>query len=304
MHQSALARPSERLDRFANGAATVLPALGIAGVAWQLWGSALHWQDVVVFATTLILAGFGVTVGFHRLFTHRSFQTTRAMRVLFAILGSAAVEGPVIEWVAYHRRHHAFSDRAGDPHSPHLDHGSGVKGALRGLFHAHLGWVLFGDEPAEEGHYAPDLLTDRAIRLIDRTFIVWVAAGLAFAFGLGVALTGTVVGGLTGLLWGGAVRIFVLHHVTFSINSLCHFFGRRDFETDDESRNLRWLVPLSFGEAWHNNHHAFPTSAAHGLTRWQFDPSKLVIYAMERIGLAWDVVRINPERRAAKAAGG
>jgi stearoyl-CoA desaturase (delta-9 desaturase) len=304
MHQSALARPSERLDRFANGAATVLPALGIAGVAWQLWGSALHWQDVVVFATTLILAGFGVTVGFHRLFTHRSFQTTRAMRVLFAILGSAAVEGPVIEWVAYHRRHHAFSDRAGDPHSPHLDHASGVKGALRGLFHAHLGWVLFGDEPAEESHYAPDLLTDRAIRLIDRTFIVWVAAGLAFAFGLGVALTGTVVGGLTGLLWGGAVRIFVLHHVTFSINSLCHFFGRRDFETDDESRNLRWLVPLSFGEAWHNNHHAFPTSAAHGLTRWQFDPSKLVIYAMERIGLAWDVVRINPERRAAKAAGG
>jgi stearoyl-CoA desaturase (delta-9 desaturase) len=134
MHQSALARPSERLDRLANAAATVLPALGIAGVAWQLWGSALHWQDVVVFATTLTLAGFGVTVGFHRLFTHRSFKTTRAMRVVFAVLGSAAVEGPVIEWVAYHRRHHAFSDRAGDPHSPHLDHGSGVKGALRGLF--------------------------------------------------------------------------------------------------------------------------------------------------------------------------
>jgi stearoyl-CoA desaturase (delta-9 desaturase) len=287
MHQSALARPSERLDRLANAAATVLPALGIAGVAWQLWGSALHWQDVV-----------------HRLFTHRSFKTTRAMRVVFAVLGSAAVEGPVIEWVAYHRRHHAFSDRAGDPHSPHLDHGSGVKGALRGLFHAHLGWVLFSDEPAQEDRYAPDLLTDRALRLIDRTFILWVAVGLAFAFGLGVALTGTVVGGLTGLLWGGAVRIFVLHHVTFSINSLCHFFGRRDFETDDESRNLRWLVPLSFGEAWHNNHHAFPTSAAHGLTRWQFDPSKLLIYGMERIGLAWDVVRINPERRAAKAAGG
>jgi stearoyl-CoA desaturase (delta-9 desaturase) len=304
MHQSALARPSERLDRLANAAATVLPALGIAGVAWQLWGSALHWQDVVVFATTLTLAGFGVTVGFHRLFTHRSFKTTRAMRVVFAVLGSAAVEGPVIEWVAYHRRHHAFSDRAGDPHSPHLDHGSGVKGALRGLFHAHLGWVLFSDEPAQEDRYAPDLLTDRALRLIDRTFILWVAVGLAFAFGLGVALTGTVVGGLTGLLWGGAVRIFVLHHVTFSINSLCHFFGRRDFKTDDESRNLRWLVPLSFGEAWHNNHHAFPTSAAHGLTRWQFDPSKLLIYGMERIGLAWDVVRINPERRAAKAAGG
>jgi stearoyl-CoA desaturase (delta-9 desaturase) len=223
--------------------------------------------------------------------------------VLFAILGSAAVEGPVIEWVAYHRRHHAFSDQAGDPHSPHVGHGSGIKGAMRGLFHAHVGWVVFGDELADEQRYAPDLLKDRALRLIDRTFMLWVVAGLAFAFGLGVALTGTVTGGLTGLLWGGAVRILVLHHITFSINSLCHFFGTRPFETGDESRNLRWLAPFSFGEAWHNNHHAFPTSAAHGVGRWQLDPSKLVIYGLERLGLAWDVVRINPERLVSKAAG-
>jgi stearoyl-CoA desaturase (delta-9 desaturase) len=297
-----LARPGHRLDQIANGAATVLPALGLVGVAWQLWGSALHWQDLVVFATMMTLAGFGVTVGFHRLFTHRSFKTTPSLRVLFAILGSMAVEGPVIEWVAYHRRHHTFSDQEGDPHSPHAGHESGVKGALRGLFHAHVGWVVFSDEPAEEERYAPDLLKDRAIKFVDSTFILWVVVGLALSFGLGLALTGTVVGGLTGLLWGGAVRIFVVHHITFSINSLCHFFGERAYDTQDESRNLRWLVPFSFGEAWHNNHHAFPTSAAHGLTRWQFDPSKLVIYGMEKVGLAWDVVRVNPARLATASA--
>ena len=301
MRQTDLARPGERLDRIANAAATLLPALGLGGVAWQVWGSALHWQDLIVFLTTLTLAGFGVTVGFHRLFTHRSFKTTRALRAVFAVLGSAAVEGPVIEWVAYHRRHHAFSDHEGDPHSPHVGHGSGLRGALRGLFHAHLGWVVFGDEEANEDRYAPDLLKDSTIRFIDRTFLLWVVAGLGFAFGLGVALTGTVVGGLTGLLWGGAVRIFVVHHITFSINSLCHFFGARDFNTDDESRNLAWLAPLSFGEAWHNNHHAFPTSAAHGLGRWQVDPSKVVIYGLEKLGLAWDVVRVSPARLEAKA---
>ena len=296
-----LARPGERLDRFANAAATVLPFVGLAGVGWQLWGDALHWQDLVVFAVTITIFGLGITVGFHRLFTHRSFQTTRPVRILLAILGSAAVEGPVIEWVAYHRRHHTFSDHEGDPHSPHVGHGHGVRGALRGLFYAHVGWVVFSDEQAQEDRYAPDLLGDRAIRLIDRTFVLWVVAGLGVAFGLGIALTGTVAGGLTGLLWGGAIRILVLHHVTFSINSLCHFFGRREYETDDESRNLSWLAPLSFGEAWHNNHHAFPTSAAHGLGRWQFDLSKLVIYGLEKAGLAWDVVRIDPARRAARS---
>jgi stearoyl-CoA desaturase (delta-9 desaturase) len=298
---TALARPGQRLDRIANATVTVLPALGLAGAAWQLWGNALHWQDLVVFATTMTLAGFGVTLGFHRLFTHRSFATTPWMRALLAILGSAAVEGPVIEWVAYHRRHHAFSDRVGDPHSPHVGHPPGLLGALQGLFHAHVGWVVFSDEPADEDRYAPDLLADRAIRFIDRTFVVWLVAGLAFAFGLGVALTGTVAGGLTGLLWGGAVRIFVLHHITFSINSLCHFFGRRAYDTHDESGNLAWLAPFSFGEAWHNNHHAFPTSAAHGLGRWEVDPTKLVIYGLEKVGLAWDVVRISPARRAARA---
>jgi stearoyl-CoA desaturase (delta-9 desaturase) len=271
--------------------------LGLA--AWQAWDGALHWQDLLVLTVTYLLAGFGVTIGYHRLLTHRSFQTGRFLRGLFAALGSAALEGPVIEWVANHRKHHAFSDQEGDPHSPHVGHEGGWRGALRGLAHAHLGW-LFRSEFASQERYAPDLLADPTIRFVDRTFLLWTVLGLVFPFALGVALTGSVVGGLTGLLWGGAVRIFLLHHVTFSINSLCHFFGRRDFETGDESRNLAWLAPLSMGESWHNNHHAFPTSAAHGLRWWEFDLSALVIRALKRAGLVWDVVEISPERQASK----
>jgi stearoyl-CoA desaturase (delta-9 desaturase) len=291
-----------RADQIANIAVTVVPLLLLGFAVREAWDGVLHWQDLVVFAVTYVPIGFGVTVGFHRLLTHRSFQTSRPVRTLFAALGSASVEGPVIEWVAYHRKHHAFSDCEGDPHSPHVGHGSGWRGALRGLFHAHVGWVCFSSEPAEEQRYAKDLLGDPVIRAIDRTFLVWVLAGLAFPFGLGVALTGTLAGGLTGALWGGAVRIFLCHHLTFSINSLCHFFGRQRYATGDESRNLAWLALPTFGEAWHNNHHAFPTSAWHGVGRWELDVSGLLISGMERLGLVWDVVRISPERRAAKVA--
>jgi stearoyl-CoA desaturase (delta-9 desaturase) len=224
------------------------------------------------------------------------------MRALLAALGSAAVEGPVIEWVSNHRKHHRFSDQPGDPHSPHVDHARGWRGALAGLFHAHVGWILGGEEMADEQRYAKDLLADPVVRFIDRTFVLWVLAGLAFPFGLGVALTGTIVGGLTGLLWGGAVRMFFLHHSTFSINSLCHFFGRQSFATDDESRNLLWLALPTLGEAWHNNHHAFPTSARHGLRWWQLDPSAWVIAVLARVGLVWDVVQVAPERQLAKIA--
>jgi stearoyl-CoA desaturase (delta-9 desaturase) len=175
-------------------------------------------------------------------------------------------------------------------------------GVLRGLAHAHLGWLFLHTQRPDQARYAPDLLRDPTIRLIDRTALLWPALGLAFPFFLGWALSGRIAGGLTGLLWGGAVRIFLLHHVTYSINSLCHAYGRRPFETRDESRNLAWLAPFSMGEAWHNNHHAFPTSAAHGLRRWEIDPSAFVIGALERVGLAWDVVRIAPERQRAKVA--
>jgi stearoyl-CoA desaturase (delta-9 desaturase) len=291
---------SERFDRFANVFVTVVPFALLGLAVWLAWGGALHWQDLVVMAISYALMGAGVTVGFHRLFTHRSFKTSTPIRVLFAVLGSAAVEGPLIEWVSNHRKHHRFTDCAGDPHSPHVDHGVGWRGALRGLYHAHVGWIFGDGEPADPKRYAKDLLEDPVMRAIDRTFFLWVLLGLALPFGLGVALTGTVVGGLTGLLWGGAVRILVLHHATFSINSLCHFFGRRRFATGDESRNLAWLALPTFGESWHNNHHAFPTSAHHGLTRWQFDPGGLLIDLLERLGLAWDVVRIAPSAQRAK----
>ena len=206
--------------------------------------------------------------------------------------------------VADHRKHHAFADRPGDPHSPHVDHGVGWSVALRGLLHAHVGWLFVHDQRGARSRYAPDLLRDPMIRFVDRSFPVWAAGGLALAFGLGVAIGGSVEAGLTGLLWGGAVRMFVLHHVTYSIDSICHVFGRRSFSTTDESRNVPWLSLLCFGESWHNNHHAFPTSARHGLGRWQPDPSAIVIRGLERCGLVWDVVRVSPERRRAAALEG
>jgi stearoyl-CoA desaturase (Delta-9 desaturase) len=290
----------EGYERFVRVVFTAGPLAALGWAGWLAWGGSLHWHDLLVLVITYLLTGLGVTVGYHRLFTHRSFQTTRAVRSVFAVLGSMAIEGPVIEWVSTHRKHHAFSDRPGDPHSPHLDHAPGWRGALRGLGHAHLGWIFRGQDIANPRRYARDLLADRDLRLISATFPAWVLASLTLPFGLGVALTGSLVGGLTGLLWGGAVRIFLIHHTTFSINSLCHFFGRRPFATGDESRNLAWLAPITLGEAWHNNHHAFPTSARHGLGRWQLDPSAWLIAGMERCGLAWDVVRIAPERQRAK----
>ena len=258
----------ETRDRIITGLVTVLPILALVLVGWQLWNSALHWHDLVVFGVVYVLTGLGVTVGFHRYLTHRSFATTRWLRAVLAALGSAAVEGPVISWVADHRKHHAFSDQEGDPHSPHVGH----EGAGAAYFAGSSTPTWAGCSSTRSGapsmRYAPDLFDDPIVSFVDRTFVLWVAVGLAVPFGLGAALGGTVAAGLTGLLWGGAVRIFVLHHITYSINSLCHFFGRRRFETGDESRNLAWLARSSFGEAWHNNHHAFPTSAAHGLRRW------------------------------------
>jgi stearoyl-CoA desaturase (Delta-9 desaturase) len=297
-----LALEHESVDRLANIVVTVVPVVLLGLAIWLAWGGTLHWQDLVVLAVSYVLTGVGITVGYHRLFTHRSFKTARPMRALFAVLGSAAVEGPVIEWVATHRKHHRFSDLPGDPHSPHTEHSVGWRGAVRGLLHAHVGWMFRGVDRASEERYAKDLLADPLVRAVDRTFPLWVVVGLAFPFGLGVALTGSLVGGLTWMLWGGAVRILFLHHATFSINSLCHFFGRRRFATGDESRNLAWLALPTFGEAWHNNHHAFPTSAHHGLTRRQLDPGGWLIDALERLGLAWDVVRISPGRQQAKLA--
>ncbi len=292
---------NETRDRIITGTVTVLPFLGLGLVCWQLWERALHWHDIVVFAILYAATGLGITVGFHRLLTHRSFKTSRWLRATFAAVGSAAVEGPVISWVSDHRKHHVYADQEGDPHSPHVDHGVGWRGALRGLFHAHVGWLFIHTERGAKERFARDLIDDPAIRFVDRTFVLWVALGLLVPFGLGYAVGGTLMAALTGLLWGGFVRMLVLHHVTYSINSLCHFFGRRRFDTDDHSRNLLWLAPLSFGESWHNNHHAFPTSARHGLRFWELDLSAMLIRGLESVGLAWDVVRVSSERQSARA---
>jgi stearoyl-CoA desaturase (Delta-9 desaturase) len=290
----------ETADRIATGTITALPFIALGIVCWQLWNDLLHWHDVFVFLIMYVLTGFGVTVGFRRHLTHRAFKTSRPLRGTLAILGSVSIEGPVISWVADHRKHHAFADQPGDPHSPHVDHGVGWRGALRGLAHAHVGWLFIHTQRGNRRRYAPDLLADPVVKFVDRTFIVWAVGGLVLAFVLGFLFGGTLTSAWTGLLWGGAVRLLVLHHATFSINSLCHFFGRKSYDTGDESRNLAWLSLLTFGEAWHNNHHAFPTSARHGLGRFQLDPSAWVITLMERTGLAWDVVRIAPERMARK----
>jgi stearoyl-CoA desaturase (Delta-9 desaturase) len=291
----------ESLNRFITGLVTVVPVLALGLVAWQLWDVALGWNDIFVFLAMYIFTGLGITVGFHRLFTHRSFKTTRPIRIALAALGSMAIEGPIVAWVADHRKHHAFSDQLGDPHSPHVEHGQGLRGALRGLVHAHVGWLFIHSQRGRKTRYAPDLMHDPDMVWIDQTFLWWAIGGVLVSFGLGFLFGGfNWKAGLTGMLWGGLVRVLVLHHVTYSINSLCHYFGRAPYQTGDESRNLAWLAPLSLGEAWHNGHHAFPTSARHGLERGQLDISAAVIGTLQRIGLAWDVIRIEPARVAAK----
>jgi stearoyl-CoA desaturase (delta-9 desaturase) len=293
---------NETRDRIATGIVTAVPVLALGLVVWQVWGDFLRWSDVVVFAIMYLATGLGITVGFHRYFTHRSFKTSKPVRAVLAVLGSAAIEGPVISWVADHRKHHTFADQEGDPHSPHVDHGVGWRGAFKGLLHAHVGWLFIHTQRGLRRRYARDLVDDPVVSFVDRKFFVWAVGGLLLAFALGWAIGGSLYAGLTGLLWGGAVRMLVVHHVTFSINSLCHFFGRRRFDTDDESRNLLWLAPFSFGESWHNNHHAFPTSAEHGLRKWELDPSALLIRALEKVGLVWDVVRVDRERQESRAA--
>jgi stearoyl-CoA desaturase (delta-9 desaturase) len=277
-----------------------LPFLGLPVAIWLLWGHGVSLADLVIAGTLYTLTCLGIGVGYHRLLTHRAFTTTRGLRYMWAILGSFALEGSVIPWVAHHRKHHAFSDHAGDPHTPH-GHGDGLRGTLRGLAHAHLGWVLFGARQEDRDRYIGDLKNDRGMNLISDLFPMWAVVTFVLPAGLGLLLSMSWWGALTGFIWGGLVRVFFLHHVTFAINSICHFTGRRRFPTDDESRNVFWLALPSLGEAWHNNHHAFPTSARHGLRRREVDIAGLVIAGMEKLGLAWKVVAVSVERQQAKA---
>ena len=274
----------------------IVPLLAVVAGILLLWNTLVDWSDLLGLLIMYVITGFGVTVGFHRMLTHRSFATFKPVQYLFAILGSMAVQGPVIAWVADHRKHHAHTDQEGDPHSPH-GHGSGFKGAVKGLWYAHMGWLFDRQGDASYRKYARDLVEDAGFRRINKLFPFWLALGIAIPAALGYAIEGTLAAAATGALWGGLVRIFLLHHVTWSINSVCHFFGTRRFEVEDHSTNVFWLAPLSFGESWHHNHHAFPRSAMHGLRWWEVDIGGIVIRAMRRVGLAWNVVLISRERQ-------
>jgi stearoyl-CoA desaturase (delta-9 desaturase) len=287
-----------RLERNANIAAVIVPFAAFLAALPLLWNSLVGWTDLAILVGVYLSTAFGITIGYHRLLTHRAFETYRPLKYLLAIFGSMAVQGPVIGWVADHRKHHAHTDEEGDPHSPHVGHGSGLKG----LYHAHMGWLFDTHGMAEARRYARDLREDPGMRFINRHFLVWVALGLAIPFALGLGITGELTGGLTALFWAGLVRIFFVHHITWSINSICHFVGQRRFDTDDRSTNVFWLALPSLGEAWHHNHHAFPRAATHGLRWWEIDISGLVIRALRRVGLAWNVVRITPERQQQRLA--
>jgi stearoyl-CoA desaturase (delta-9 desaturase) len=251
----------------------IVPFLGTVLAIGSLWQRAIQWSDLALLVTMYTLTAFGLTIGYHRMLTHRSFRAHPVVKVILLVLGAMAVASPPIEFAAIHIKHHAQSDREGDPHSP-----------LEGLFHAHLGW-LFKDRFADPQVYCRHLLKDAIVVFVNRSFLLWVALSLGLPF---------AIGGWTGLLWGGLVRIFLVHHFSFSVNSICHTFGRREFETNDRSRN-QWLVAvLAFGEGWHNNHHAFPRSAFHGLHWWQLDLSGYVIWTLERLGLAHEVYRVSP----------
>ena len=288
-----------RAHRISNLIGAIVPFIAFLTAIALLWNEYVGWHDLAVLALMYVITGLGITVGYHRMLTHRSFQTYKPIEYLWAFLGSMAVQGPVIAWVADHRKHHAHTDEEGDPHSPHVGHGSG----LSGLWYAHMGWLFDAHGRADGEKYARDLVEDRGMTLMSRQFLSIVLIGLLIPAGLGYLLTGgTLKGAITGLVWGGLVRIFMLHHVTWSINSVCHFFGRRRFEIEDHSTNVAWLALPSLGEAWHHNHHAFPRSAVHGLKWWEVDTSAMVIRAMKRLHLAWNVVEITPERQAQKRA--
>jgi stearoyl-CoA desaturase (delta-9 desaturase) len=279
--------PLPLFTRLFSLVAVVAPLVGLVAGCILLWDWGFTWVHLSLFVGMYLLTAVGVTVGFHRLFTHRSFETNRVVQFVLAALGSMAVQGPLLKWVAMHRRHHQHSDEPGDPHSPHTL-GRGVLGVLRGLWHAHLGWV-FKPDPAGLVRYVRDLRKDAPVRMASALFPLWVILGLLLPALLGGLLTLSWGGALLGFLWGGLARIFFVHHVTWSINSVCHFWGKQPFQAHDESRNNFLFGVLALGEGWHNNHHAHPQSARHGLRWWQLDVSYLIIRALGLCGLAWNI---------------
>jgi stearoyl-CoA desaturase (delta-9 desaturase) len=274
----------------------IVPFLAVLAAVPMAWGWGLGWTDVVLFAVFYTISGFGITVGYHRHFTHGSFKANRPLRVSLAVAGGLAIEGPVIRWVADHRRHHAFSDRAGDPHSP-WRYGNSIPALMKGLGFAHVGW-MFDVEHTSREKFTPDLLRDPTIVRLDRLFPLWAAISVLGPMLLGGLITWSWAGALTAFFWATLVRIFVVHHITWSINSVCHTIGERPFNAHDKSANFWPLAVISFGESWHNTHHADPTAARHGVLRGQLDPSARLIWIFEKLGWATDVRWPRPERLA------
>jgi len=265
----------------------VVPLLGLVAAPFFLWGWGFSWTDMGLLLGMYLLTALGITVGFHRLFTHRSFETYGWVKFVLAVLGSMAAEGSVFKWVAYHRRHHQHSDTPDDPHTPH-HHGRGIFGVIRGAWHSHIGWFFQPDPPGLD-EYIKDLKKSRAISIANTLWPLWVVLGLVIPAVIGGLVKESWLGVWTGLIWGGLVRIFLVHHVTWSVNSACHLWGLRPYRSEDESRNNVIFGILALGEGWHNAHHAFPTSARHGLRWWQIDVSYYVIRLLSLFGLAWDV---------------
>jgi len=272
----------------------IIPVVALVAAVTLTWGWGITLVDVVIATIAYFGTGLGVTVGFHRHFTHKSFKATRPLKVALAVTGSLAFQGSIVSWVADHRRHHAFSDKEGDPHSPWL-FGTGPLAIARGFWHAHMGW-LFDRDKTNARRFAPDLLADRDIAAVDRQFVLLTVVSLGVPALLGGLLSWSWWGALTAFLWGGLVRVGLLHHVTWSINSICHMAGRRPFGTRDRSANVWWLAVLSFGESWHNLHHADPTCARHGVKRGQIDMSARLIWLFEKFGWVHSVRWPTPQR--------
>jgi stearoyl-CoA desaturase (Delta-9 desaturase) len=286
MTSNARKNPAKELERRVAWAVTVIPLAGFVAAIALSWGNRVGMLELSLCLGLAVATILGITAGYHRLFTHQSFKARDPVRWGLGVLGSMAVQGPLLFWVACHRRHHQHSDSADDPHSPRHG-GDGPSGWLRGLWHAHVGW-MFQHEPEAWGRYVPDLLRDELAFRINRSYPTWVVLGLVVPAAVGWLARGTT-GAWTGFLWGGPVRIFLAHHITWSINSLCHATGGRPFDTCDESRNNAFCALLALGEGWHNNHHAFPTSAKHGLAWWQLDGTYLFIRLLAAAGLVCDV---------------
>lgn len=296
-NDKAILPRTSAMQRLVTLIAVVVPFLGLVVAIACAWGWGFTWAEAGLLIGMYLATGLGITVGYHRLFAHKSFETIRPIKFVLGVLGSMSVQGALDEWVATHRRHHQHSDDDGDPHSPH-EFGGGIRGVIVGAWHAHVGWIFNSTHP-DLRRYVRDLRSDRLVRIVSRLFLLWVFLGLVIPTLLGGILNGTWSGMILGFLWGGLVRVFLVHHVTWSINSICHLWGSRPFRSKDHSRNNIVFGVLAFGEGWHNNHHAFPTSARHGLRWWEFDASYAIVRVLKSLGLAWNV-RV-PARHAVAA---